>query len=97
MIAITAVAGWLYRSYTRFMKTAISIPDPQFAEAEEVATELGISRSELYQRALAAFLADYKQDDLTEKLNAIYAEQDSHLDPDMMRLQVLSIIDGEEW
>jgi metal-responsive CopG/Arc/MetJ family transcriptional regulator len=79
------------------MKTAISIPDAQFAEAEKVAADLGISRSELYQRALAAFLTDYQQEDITEKLNAIYAEQDSHLDPDMMRLQVLSIIDGEEW
>ena len=34
---------------------------------------------------------------ITRKLNRMYREEDSQLDPDMMRLQELSIIDGEEW
>ncbi|MEK6716162.1 MAG: ribbon-helix-helix protein, CopG family, partial [candidate division NC10 bacterium] len=36
------------------MKTAISIPDPLFRECEKLARDLGISRSQLFSRALAA-------------------------------------------
>ena len=38
------------------MKTAISIPDDLFAEAEGLAERLGMSRSEMFARALRAFL-----------------------------------------
>jgi hypothetical protein len=39
------------------MKTAVSLPDPLFRRAEKAAKRLGISRSELYARALGEFLA----------------------------------------
>jgi metal-responsive CopG/Arc/MetJ family transcriptional regulator len=42
--------------YTSSLKTAISIPDNLFEAADKVARRLGISRSELYQRAIARFL-----------------------------------------
>ena len=35
------------------MRTAISIPDDLFESAEELAAELGMSRSQLYATALA--------------------------------------------
>jgi metal-responsive CopG/Arc/MetJ family transcriptional regulator len=38
------------------MKTAVSIPDPLFAEAGKAARELNISRSKLVQTALEEFL-----------------------------------------
>jgi len=38
------------------MKTAISLPDPVFNQAEALAQQLGLSRSELYTRALQAYL-----------------------------------------
>jgi metal-responsive CopG/Arc/MetJ family transcriptional regulator len=38
------------------MKTAISIPDLLFDEAEKLAQRLGMSRSELYAKALAAYI-----------------------------------------
>lgn len=34
------------------MKTAISLPDSVFEEAEALAQQLGLSRSELYTKAL---------------------------------------------
>ena len=37
------------------MKTAVTIPDPVFDAAEKLAKQLGVSRSELYARALAEF------------------------------------------
>jgi hypothetical protein len=40
------------------VKTAISVPDPLFRRGEKAAKRLGISRSELYSKALNAFLAN---------------------------------------
>jgi hypothetical protein len=40
------------------MKTAISIPDSVFRRAERYARKLGLSRSQLFTRALEAYLAD---------------------------------------
>jgi metal-responsive CopG/Arc/MetJ family transcriptional regulator len=41
------------------MKTAISLPDSVFEEAEALAQQLGLSRSELYTKALQAYLNRY--------------------------------------
>jgi len=41
------------------MKTAISLPDSTFKEAEALAQQLGLSRSELYTKALQAYLKKY--------------------------------------
>jgi antitoxin MazE6 len=43
-------------SYTVGMKTAISIPDDVFEQAERYAKRLGVSRSELYARAVRLLL-----------------------------------------
>lgn len=60
--------------YTRVMKTAVSIPDELFAEADSVARRLGVSRSQLYARALEMFLAAQQSDPVTEKLNELADE-----------------------
>jgi predicted transcriptional regulator len=39
------------------MKTAVSIPDDLFRRADELASQLGKSRSELYREALADYVA----------------------------------------
>jgi predicted transcriptional regulator len=39
------------------MKTAVSVPDELFERADRLAKRLSLSRSELYSRALAEFLA----------------------------------------
>ena len=67
--------------YTSAMKTAISVPDDVFEAAERTARRLGISRSELYARAVRAFLDDLLRNDVTERLNAVYGETPSPLDP----------------
>ena len=51
------------------MKTAISLPDSLFEQAELVASRLKVTRSELYARALQKFLATQDPDPVTEKLN----------------------------
>ena len=73
------------------MKTAISLPDGVFDAAERVAKRLGISRSELYARAVARFVEEHRGDKVTEALDRVYAESDSRLDPALTRLQAASL------
>jgi metal-responsive CopG/Arc/MetJ family transcriptional regulator len=53
------------------MKTAVSIPDAVFEDAEQLAKQLKTSRSELYARALAQFIGEHAPDRVTEALNAV--------------------------
>ncbi|RKX73135.1 MAG: ChpI protein [Spirochaetes bacterium] len=59
------------------MKTAISIPDNLFAEAEETAKSMGIPRSQLFAKALEEFLNRHKRERITEKLNEVYSKIDT--------------------
>lgn len=78
------------------MKTAISLPDDVFEAAEGLAEELGISRSHLYARALAEFVGQHTDRTITERLNAVYADTESELDPVLEELQSRSL-DAEDW
>ena len=80
------------------MKTAISIPDPLFGAAERLAKRLGLSRSELFQRALQAFLQEHNDDGVTEALDKIYGptSEDGSLDPLLEQLQLASL-PKDEW
>ena len=55
------------------MKTAISIPDKLFTDAEITAKQLGLARSQLYVRAIREFIEHHNKDKITEKLNTLYA------------------------
>ena len=66
--------------YAAGMKTAVSIPDSVFEEAERLATELRTSRSELYSRALQEYVARHAPDRLTEAMNRVIAEVGSGVD-----------------
>jgi predicted transcriptional regulator len=59
------------RGYTKGMKTAVSIPDGVFEDAEQLAKRLNTSRSELYARALAQFIGEHAPDRVTDALNAV--------------------------
>ena len=54
------------------MKTAISLPDRIYFEAEETAQNLGISRSALYLNALSEYLKKNSRKNITQKLNEVY-------------------------
>jgi metal-responsive CopG/Arc/MetJ family transcriptional regulator len=69
------------------MKTAISIPDSLFEAAEQFAKRMGLSRSELYAVALQEYLQAHKQEQITQQLDAVYADEDSSLDPFFVQLQ----------
>ena len=73
------------------MKTAISIPDEVFESADELAQRLGISRSELYATAVAEYLAKFRSEDITARLNEVYATENSELPAEVRRAQARSI------
>lgn len=56
------------------MKTAVSIPDDLFQQADVYATRSGKSRSELYREALFDYLARHDPATVTEALNAVADE-----------------------
>ncbi|MHC4223459.1 MAG: ChpI protein [Planctomycetota bacterium] len=78
------------------VKTAISIPDELFEAAEEAALRFGMTRSELYQRAIADWLEAHRGKGVTELLDEIYAEECSSLDPVLAAMQFGSL-SREEW
>lgn len=65
--------------YTAGMKTAISVPDKIFNEAQRHAQRVGKSRSALYSEAMAEYLARHAPDAVTEALDEVC----SALDPQM--------------
>jgi metal-responsive CopG/Arc/MetJ family transcriptional regulator len=56
------------------MKIAVSVPDDVFEEAEELARRMKRSRSEVYSRALAEYLARHAPDRVTEAMDRTLAE-----------------------
>ena len=78
------------------MKTAISIPDELFSSADSLARKLGMTRSRLFATAVAEYLAKHRTAKVTERLNAIYASETSHLDDRTRRAQ-RRIVARAEW
>jgi antitoxin MazE6 len=76
------------------MKTAISVPDRVFHSAEQLAARLGISRSELYSKALAALVDKHQDDVITARLNEIYGpdRESSSLDAGAASLQHRTLV-----
>ena len=78
------------------MKTAISIPVSIFKAADRFAQRLGMSRSELYSKALAEYLKKHNNERVTQKLDEIYEKETSHLDSVLQKLQSASFSE-DEW
>lgn len=75
------------------MKTAISIPDALFRDADQLAARLGWSRSQLYANAVREFIAQYDDDPVTAALNAFVDEGVAEAVPNAGR----ALIDSGEW
>lgn len=78
------------------MKTAVSVPDQLFEAADRFARRLGLSRSELYSKALQEYLGSHREEGITEALNRLYDEEDSSLDPGLASIQSSSL-PKDEW
>jgi metal-responsive CopG/Arc/MetJ family transcriptional regulator len=79
------------------MKTAISIPDSVFLEADSLAKTLGMSRSHLYATALAEFLARRNTEQISARLDAVYGANDGRLDPALVALAARPAAREDSW
>lgn len=77
------------------MKTAISIPNDVFEQAEALAKKNKVSRSELYTKAIKSYLEEFRADDVTAKLDEIYEGMESRLDKGLLKIQLESLSEGE--
>jgi hypothetical protein len=78
------------------MKTAISLPDRLFLEAEAAAKDLGVSRSKLIRTALEEFLARRRDEAVTAALNRSLAKYPDEVDPVVQHFG-LETLKREEW
>jgi metal-responsive CopG/Arc/MetJ family transcriptional regulator len=75
------------------MRTMVSIPDALFGEAERLAAQRGMSRSELYTQALAQLVGSARALGVRERLDSVYAADPraSELEPGVATLQEQSL------
>lgn len=80
------------------MKTAISIPDALYEDAERYASTRGWTRSRLYAEAVHAFLAHERRLGVREQLDAVYGRDASAsaLDPALAHAQHVAVT-RDEW
>ena len=78
------------------MKSDISIPNPVFHAAENLAKKMGVSLSELYTAALTAYVTEHQKENVTDALNRILETEPSTVEPEIVKMLVLSI-GNEEW
>ena len=77
------------------MKTAISIPDDVFADAERLARELKKSRSRLYGDAVREYIARHSAESITESLDRLCDEVDCH--SDFAQTAARRTLGGSDW
>lgn len=82
--------------HTSAMKTAISLPDDLFRRAEDLASQLGISRSQLYADALRSYLAWRREEAIREALDAIHEADPAPLDEGLKRAQA-KVLRESDW
>jgi metal-responsive CopG/Arc/MetJ family transcriptional regulator len=56
------------------MRTAVSIPDDLFAQAEKLARHARVSRSQLFSDALREYVARHASEEVTESMNRVAGE-----------------------
>jgi metal-responsive CopG/Arc/MetJ family transcriptional regulator len=78
------------------MKTAISIKDTLFQRAENFARKSKMSRSQLFSEAVKEYLEKREKEEITKNLNEVYAEEDSSVDPTVLKMALLSLPE-DEW
>lgn len=73
------------------MKTAISIPDDIFEQAECFARKKKISRSALFTVAVEEYVRHQEATDVTRRLNEVYPRENSSLEPIAENMQAGSL------
>jgi predicted transcriptional regulator len=78
------------------VKTAISIPDATFQRAERYARKLGMSRSELYSKAVERWLDAREQTQITEQIDRALADAPTGEELEFLKRAAAGLIDRHE-
>jgi metal-responsive CopG/Arc/MetJ family transcriptional regulator len=78
------------------MKTALSLPDDLFREAERYAKKHGVTRSQLYAKAIRNLLKQRNADAITEAINKVLETTANDIDPAVVQAQ-LRAVGREDW
>jgi metal-responsive CopG/Arc/MetJ family transcriptional regulator len=78
------------------MKVAVSIPDPIFEAAEQLAKARNIPRSQIFAEALSTYLELRNSESVTALLNEIYGRESSKVDEALTKAQFVAI-NHEAW
>ena len=78
------------------MKTAVSIPDDVFEEAERLARRTKKSRSQLFSDALKEYVARHAPEDVTEAMNRACAEVGDGVD-EFVSSASRRVLERSEW
>ena len=81
------------------IKTAISVDENIFRQAEEVARSLNVSRSRAFAMAMEEFAKRRKSEQITQQLNEVYAEGPDAEEQELLRRMQPTHrrIAGPEW
>lgn len=83
-------------SYTRGMKTAVSIPDDVFEKVERLARRGKRSRSEVFSAALREYVARHSPDEVTEAINRVCDEMGDQGDA-FVAAASRRVLENTEW
>jgi metal-responsive CopG/Arc/MetJ family transcriptional regulator len=78
------------------MKTAISLPDEVFRDADRLAKRLKKSRSNLYTEAVAEYVARHEPEAVTEALNQVAKKLDTRPDR-FASAAARRVLEGSKW
>jgi metal-responsive CopG/Arc/MetJ family transcriptional regulator len=79
------------------MKTAISLPDRVYREAERHARRTRKSRSQLYAEALAEYLARHAPEEVTEAMNTVADQLGTAQSDPFVTGAARRLLEGVEW
>lgn len=79
------------------MKTAVSIPDDVFQQAERLAKRTKRSRSRIFSDALREYVARHSPDEITEAINRACAQLENRHEDQFSILAGRRILERSEW
>jgi metal-responsive CopG/Arc/MetJ family transcriptional regulator len=81
------------------METAVSLPEQLFIRAEEYAKKHGLSRNELYVKAVSDYIRkkdEQEKTDIVQTINKICDDLDTSLNP-QMRAAAKRTLSSSKW
>jgi len=78
------------------MKTAISIPDKIYRDAERLSRRLKKSRSQVYTEAVTEYIARHDPEAVTDAMNRVCDAMDTRPDP-AISAAARRTLEGVEW